>query len=306
MVKNLKAQARIDHVIFGASKEMRDLLLSYEEIGFKVSTYDQTMRHQPGLRTGFLFLSPKGAGDYIEFLTVEDRATYLLAQANGDEWYTERSCAQGVGIRVKDADAVYAALVAQGTAVKPVWSKRPEGKGVDTPNLWSFVELVKPLSGLGSFYIQHLKGKAVDQVEMQTGVNGIFAVAGLLYDSDDLDAVTTSLIADFPTDIVRREGSDIWLGCHRIFVEPFKSFSSASINASFFQNPDLKFYGVHLYTQSLETTAAALKGKWKPHVVLNDRILLLPTEHEGLLAVVTEYSVNQWKTERVDCTDWLF
>ncbi len=306
MVNSSKAQARIDHVIFGASKEMRDLLLSYEEIGFKVSPYDQTMRHQPGLRTGFLYFSPKGAGDYIEFLTVEDRGAFTLAQAKGEEKYTEQPCAQGVGIRVKNADAVHTALVAQGTAVKPVWSKRPEDKGEDTPNLWSFVELEKPLSGLGSFYVQYLQGKVADQVEIQTGANGIFAVAGLLYDSDDLDAVTTNLIADFPRDLVRREGSDIWLGCHRIFATSFKRFCSNSPKASFFQNPDLNFYGVHLYTQSLETTAAALKGKWKPHVVLDDRILLLPTEHEGLLAVVTQYPVTQWQNERVNTKDWLF
>src|SRR5271170_5652277 len=67
------------------------------------------------------------ARDYIEFLTVEDRPVFEAAQAGGEREWTEKPFAQGVGIRIKQAELVYRALSAQGVPVKPVWSKKEEG-----------------------------------------------------------------------------------------------------------------------------------------------------------------------------------
>lgn len=302
----MTGRVRIDHLMVGADQPLRELLISYREIGFVVSGFELTMRHEPGLRTGFLYFSPDGTRDYIEFLTVEDRGLFEAAQAKGEHEQTDKPCVQGVGVRVTDARAVHGALTVQGAAVSAVWSKRPEDAAPDSPDHWSFIELEEPASGLGFFYVEYLNMPAQREPEVLMGENGIYALGGLLYDGDDTAVVARALRRDFPNKLVQLKGRKLTLGCHEIVVRPLEAFSRAARGATILKNPYLRVYGALLYTESLAKTAAALKGKWKTHYVGLEEILLLPTEHEGLAAVVREKKVERWKRDRLAGAKWLF
>ena len=224
----MTAKVRIDHFICGATQNLKDLLAAYQEIGFAVCSWDQTVRHDPGLRTGFLHFSPKPTLDYIEFLTVENAEVFAAAQARGEDQWTDKLSAQGVGIRTSDANAVHAALMAQGADVEPVKSKRPEGAAEDTPYVWSFVELKKPAAGLGAFYVQYHRSRPSAEPEIVDGGNAIYALGGVLYDGNDAAAAALLLAKDFPEGTVKLKGKDISLGCHTVVVRPFADFAAAA------------------------------------------------------------------------------
>jgi len=302
----MSTKLRLDHYIVGATRAIQDILAAYQEIGFTVSPPEETVRHEPGLRTGFLYFSPKPSMDYIEFLTVEDNETFAAAQARSEEEWTNRPCAQGLGVRVTDAAGVHAALAAQGTPVKPLTSKRPEGAAEDTPFVWSFITLDKPASGLGAFYVQYHREKTPKEPELIDGGNGIYALGGVLYDAASTSVAAADLAKDFPAGIVKVDGADVTIGCHKVLVRTFSDFAAAAGGKGLLRNTELKIYGALLYSSDLAKTAKALNGKWKPHIVRKDEILLVPTDHEGLAAVVRQKDVQEWKKERLGTGEWLF
>ena len=302
-------KVRIDHYIVGARRSLRDILDAYAEIGFITSPFEATVRHQPGLRTGFLYLSPTNGGDYIEFLTVEDRKIFEAAEAHDDHQWSEEPCAQGVGIRMQNAPLIHKKLADQGTSVKPVWSKRPEGAADDTPLRWSFVNLETPQSGLGCFYVEYLIPRPVTEQGILQGTNGIYAMGGLLVDCASPNELRQLLDHDLPQSLITVHDQQLRFGCHDILALPFKDFiakaSSHDASRSMRHHPDLRLYGALLYTDSLTKTEASLRGKWKPYVYRENEIFLLPTEFEGLAALIREKPIAEWQAERCR-EEWIF
>ena len=70
-------------------------------------------------------------------------------------------------------------------------------------------------------------------------------------------------------------------------------------------HPDLRLYGALLYTDSLAKTEASLRGEWKPYVDRENKIFLLPTEFEGLAAIIREKPVVEWQAELCR-EEWIF
>jgi|GEM_PF-5480172 len=301
----MNSGVRIDHLIFGSSMDLAKLLALYAELGFRVSPFENTVRHDPGLRTGFLYFSPLGFMDYIEFITVEVRELFDAAQGkHGNMVFSEDPYAQGVGIRAQSVQSVFEELKKQGTAVKPVWSKAPEDQGKEAPPRWSFVELENPAANLGGFYVEYLKPRAEVEPSVFHGGNGIFAMGGLLYNDNDSEKIESLLRKDFPQSSVRRTNKELWLGCHRILPRPFQEIAALA-GKDLKKHPTVEVYGALFYTENLNQTEAALKGKWKPYIRSGDEIYLLPSENEGLLALVIEKPIEKWKQER-DFENWLF
>jgi len=302
----MTTKLRFDHYIVGSTRPIKEILAAYQEIGFTVSPPEETVRHEPGLRTGFLYFSPKPSMDYIEFLTVEDLDAFAAAQARGEDKWTNKPCAQGLGVRVTNAAAMHASLAAQGTPVRPLASKRPDGAETDTPFVWSFITLDKPASGLGAFYVQYHRERTPQEPQIIDGGNGIYAMGGVLYDADSASVAAADLAKDFPLGVVKVNDADITIGCHKVLVRSFSDFSAAAGSKPLVRNTELKIYGALLYSADLVKTAEVLKGKWKHHVVGKDEILLVPTAHEGLAAVVRQKPVDTWKRERLGSGEWIF
>lgn len=91
---------RFDHFItYVSAASVEDHLTAYAAQGFLPS--ERTVRHDPGLRNGFVFIGP----EYLEFCWVEDEALFAAADA---EEKLLRSMLRpfGLGIVADDVQAV--------------------------------------------------------------------------------------------------------------------------------------------------------------------------------------------------------
>ena len=295
---------RIDHYITDTNINIFELLKKYMDIGF-VSDLDSTVKHEPGLRTGFLYLGPKPGTDYIEFLSVENAESYKAAQEKGrEDSRVGELIPYGVGVRVKNIEALHKELTEQKVAVKDVFSKRPEGKDESTPFVWSFMDLENSKAKLNSFYVEYLLSSTEKQIsgyKLVEGKNGIYALAGLLCEFASEQDAYEALKQDFPESSLHIKSDKLKLGCHEII-----SLSKEKIRKTCVENnhkypnfnEDLNLNGILLYTENLDKTEEHFKGKWKPYFRVENEIWILPSEIEGLFAVIQEKPKSEYLESR--------
>lgn len=129
------AAVRFDHFISHLDGPTLDRHLeTYRAAGFAVA--DLTVKHEPGLRTGFVFFGSM----YIEFAWVEDEAEFA-AGATQEVAYRAAHRPYGIGFVSQDVQAVHDDWVKRGYGLPNVFSKAPRDAPPKAPPAWSFQEI---------------------------------------------------------------------------------------------------------------------------------------------------------------------
>lgn len=123
---------RFDHFLtYTNAANIDDYLKEYAAQGF--IPHEQTVRHDPGLRNGFIGIG----SEYVEFLWVEDET--LFAAGDAEHRLLRTACRPfSIGMIADDVQAVHDDWTARGYSVPAVWSKAPRDATPDTPRCGAF------------------------------------------------------------------------------------------------------------------------------------------------------------------------
>jgi hypothetical protein len=171
---------RFDHVMtFTSANSIDDYLAEYVAQGFVI--HEQTVRHPPGLRNGFISFGP----DYLEFWWIEDAAQFAAASAEQHAFYSGRR-PFGIGLVAQDIQALHDEWITQGYAVSPVMSRAPRDAPPDAPPAWSFQDIPRDLlPGCFCFALTYHGGSPDKPTEVRVGPNTIYALSGLTFVATD-------------------------------------------------------------------------------------------------------------------------
>ncbi len=177
---------RFDHFMtFTSASNIDDYLAEYVAQGFVI--HEQTVRHPPGLRNGFVSFGP----DYLEFCWVEDVAQFAAAGAEQRAFRSERR-PFGIGLIAQDIQLLHNDWIARGYAVSQVISRAPDDAPPDAPPAWSFQDIPRDLlPGCLCFALTY-HGRSHDKpIEVRVGSNTIYALAGVTFVAADAEARAT-------------------------------------------------------------------------------------------------------------------
>ncbi len=178
---------RFDHFIsYTSAADIDDCRKSYEAQGFAVS--ERTVRHEPGLRNGFVLLGP----EYLEFAWVEDEALFDRADAT-EKMLRSTHRPFGIGIVADDVSALHAEWTGRGYTVPPVWSKAPRDAAPGTPPAWSFLEIPAALlPGACCFALTYHARTTRDARQVRVPPNTMYAIVGITFVTSDPEARATA------------------------------------------------------------------------------------------------------------------
>jgi hypothetical protein len=125
---------RLEHFITSTHAATVEAQLErYRQAGFLPQ--DTTVRHDPGLRNGFVSFGP----EYIELAWVEDEALFAAGGGiPGIQTYHATARPWGIGLEVADVRAAHEAWRARGYDLAPVFSRGVRDAAPDDGPAWSF------------------------------------------------------------------------------------------------------------------------------------------------------------------------
>ena len=174
------SKIKLDHFITYTNAESIDEYLDeYAEQGFL--PMERTVRHNPGLRNGFITFGP----EYLEFCWVEDER--LFSGADPEEvQIREARRPYGIGIVAKDVQTVHDDWTAKGFDLPAVWSKAARDDEPDTPPKWSFQEIPPDLLPGASCFVLTYHSRTRDSFRnIQIAPNSTYAISGVTFVSPD-------------------------------------------------------------------------------------------------------------------------
>lgn len=297
---------RFDHFItYTSAGNIDDYLKEYVAQGFTPD--DKTVRHEPGLRNGFIFLGT----EYIEFCWVEDEE--LFAKGEGEE-KSLRSATRpfGIGMVAEDVQSVHDDWTARGYSVPEVWSKAPRDATPDAPPVWSFQEFPSkfPL-GVSTFVLTYHHRKKRDVRKIYIHPNTIFGLSRVTFvasNPEERAACWRDLLAPDEKVTSSPVSSDVWIGPHQA-----SWMSPDAYHATYHKQwlPAPHPYGelaiLHLLASDLQKvkSMADNAGRRTTTITSNgqeEQLFIEPDPRDGFIFVVREQPINTWIQERMDRT----
>ncbi len=170
-----------DHFITYTEEPVDQRMARYRRAGFLVSPPEWTVRHDPGLRNGFLYVGP----DYLEFCWVE-REEAFEEQARVEPYYRSLRDGHrpyGIGFQVRDPEGFRSRLVRAGVEMPEVLLARPSDSADDSPPRWAYGMFPEGMTpGVHSFYLAYLGEDGQRRNErFFVGENGVFLFVGALF-----------------------------------------------------------------------------------------------------------------------------
>jgi hypothetical protein len=291
---------RLDHFLtFTNAQNIDDYLKEYAGQGFIPA--ESTVRHDPGLRNGFVFMGP----EYVEFCWVEDEAQF----AAGDRYKAFRAGLRpfGIGMAAEDVHALHKDWTARGYSIPKVVSKAPRGASADAPALWSFQDIPgELLPGVESFALTyHARQKdAVKQVKIAP--NTVYAIDGVTFVTTEPAARAASwrdLLAEDKPLIASEIGFDVQIGPHRaqwITPEAYQAGYGLVWQPSSHTCGDIAL--LHLLATDLGAAKTMLAGAGRrtfPICVRGaDGLLVEADQRDGFAFLIREQPAETWLRER--------
>jgi hypothetical protein len=296
------AAIRFDHLMsFTSATSIDDYLAEYVAQGFV--THEQTVRHEPGLRNGFVSFGP----DYLEFWWVEDEAMFAAASADQQAFRTEQR-PFGIGMVAQDIQAVHNDWAAHGYAVAPVTSRAPRDAPADALPAWSFQDIPRELlPGCLCFALTYHGRSSDDQIEVRIGPNTIYALSGVTFVTTDAEGRATrwrDLLAPSEPVTPSDPGFAVQIGPHLV------TWMSPNAYHATYGRPWITArhsYGelglLHLLAAGLEQmrTILAQAGRHVIPYIANgqDALLIEPDVRDGVTFLVQQQPIAAWLHERM-------
>lgn len=291
----------LNHIIsFANVGNIDSYLEKWKRAGFVVGK--KTVRHDPGLRNGFVYFGP----EYIEFSWVEDEKLFRKGAEKYRKDIRRRPSPYGVAFESKNVTAMHFQLRRRGYKVPPVYSRGP--RDADKSVIWWTFQSIpfRFLLGAWTFVLtyefrKNQRGPRVASI----GRNTLYAVSGLTFVTSNpqrrAEAWRNFLS---PRSKLQKISSEIYqfeLGPHLLeWMTPgaySKEYSVRRIalgGSKNFREVAL----IHLFAANLSKAKSILKqNKFK---VRNHRTRLLvgSQESDGFTFAVTEKSPKIWQRER--------
>lgn len=291
---------RLDHFLtFTSASTIEAQLARCEALGFLV--HPRTVRHDPGLRNGFVALGP----EYLEFLWVEDEAKFAAAPPEDREARTPPR-PFGIGIAAADVAAVHDAWVGRGYAVPDVFSKADADAAADAPPLWTFLAIPKALlPGAETFLLQY-RARRTSSTQVRPAPNSIYGVAGVTFVADDpLSRATRWRDVLAPGASV--EGTDTWCGvdiaAHRAtWMTPgcFDSWYGKAWAPAPHDHGEIAL--LHLVAGDLATVHACMSAGGRTVRDVAGGLLVEPDPVDGFAFLVSQADPHEWIRKRAAVT----
>ena len=292
---------RFDHLItFTSATSIDDYLNEYVAQGFV--PHEQTVRHEPGLRNGFVSLGP----DYLEFWWVEDEAQFAAA---GVDQQALRMGQRpfGIGMIAQDIHAVHDDWTARGYAVLPVSSRAPRDAPADAPPAWSFQDIPRALlPGCLCFVLTYHGRSADDRIEVRVGPNTIYALSGVTFvavDAEERAVRWRNLLAPGEPLTASRTGVAVRIGPHQAtWMAPDAYQTAYGRPWMAAPHPYGELALVHLLAANLERMRIMLEQAGRqviPHNANGHEMLLIePDARDGVRFLVQQQPIAIWLQER--------
>jgi hypothetical protein len=293
---------RLDHFItYTSALSIDEHMDWYRQAGFGVM--DDTVRHEGGLRNGFVGLTQ----EYIEFCWVEDEA---LFSAVGPEELALRQATRpyGIGIATSDVNALHDMWAAQGYEPAPVWSKAPRDAAPDAAPVWSFQEIPPALQPGGAECFVLMYHSFRNQGKLRIAANTTYAVAGAtfvtLQPAERARAWGRLLAPDQP---IQGEGENcsVRLGPHvGTWMTPERYQQVYGQEWEPAPHAVGEFAVLHLLAERLETAEHLLRQTGRTVTQLQGSddapasLFVAPDPSDGFAFVLTERPANEWLAER--------
>jgi hypothetical protein len=293
---------RFDHFItYSNAVNIDDYLKEYTAQGFLPE--NRTVRHDPGLRNGFIFLGP----EYIEFCWVEDEE--LFAKADAEEKLLRASPRPfGIGMIADDVNTLHTDWTGQGYSVPEVWSKAPRDATPDTPPAWSFQEIPDEfLPGASCFALTYHNRPKSEEKNIKIHPNTIYAISGVTFVSKEPKARATrwcDLLAPGEQVIKSGLGFDALIGSHRALWMTPKTYQS-TYGLDWIPAPHAfgELAVLHLLATDLDTAKKMLEHAGRQvfsrEMEDHDELLIMPDARDGFFFNIQQQPVEKWSQERM-------
>lgn len=297
---------QFDHFLTHASAaNLEEYLREYAEQGFTPN--DRTVRHEPGLRNGFVFFGL----EYIEFCWVEDENLFAAADEEQRSFRTA-SRPFGMGLIAQDVHAVHDDWTARGHPVPDVWSKAPRDAAPDAPPVWSFQD-VPPglLPGVSAFVLTYHRRKRDDIRKVIIHPNTTYALSGVTFVSPEPESRAwqwRNVLAPDEQVISSTTGFDVQIGPHRAsWMSPDAYHATFERQWEPAPHPHGELAVLHLLAIDLQTVKGMLEsaGRQVRNISINGReeLFVEPDPRDGFAFAVREQPVETWLQERMDQTE---
>lgn len=303
------ANIRFDHFItYSSAVNIDDYLKEYTAQGFLPG--ESTVRHDPGLRNGFIALGP----DYIEFCWVEDED--LFAEADAEEKELRASPRPfGIGMIADDVNDVHADWTARGYSVPEVWSKAARDASPDTPPAWSFQDFPDGLlPGADCFVLTyHTRPKGVEK-NIKIHPNTVFAISGVTFVSTEPEARAMcwrDLLAPGGQVVQSDLGFEASIGPHRaLWMTPGTYQSTHGLDWTPASHAHGEIAVLHLFASNLATAKKMIEQSGKQvfsiEVEDHEELLITPDARDGFVFTIRQQSTEIWSQERMARTGGKF
>lgn len=293
---------RLDHFLtYTSAANIDDYLKEYAALGFV--PHAKTVRHDPGLRNGFIFLGP----EYVEFCWVEDEALFAAADAE-DKNLRSVPRPFGIGMVTDDVQALHDDWTARGFSVPEVWSKAPRDAAPDAPPAWSFQEIPgELLPGVSCFALTYHTRPKDEVKQVKISANTIYAVYGATFVAMDPEARAISwrnLLA--PGEPVNRSGIsfDVWIGPHQaMWMTPEAYQASYGFQWIPSPHPNGELALLHLLACDLGAAKRMIEQSGRRtssiSVRTEEELLIAPDARDGFIFIVRQQSIELWQRERM-------
>ena len=305
---------KLDHFITSADTDNIDTYLAeYRAGGFLVS--EQTVRHHPGLRNGFVRIGP----EYLEFMWVEDEEQF---EAGADRTFFTRvrelRAAHhpfAFAVEAEDVRALREEWLERGYELPPAISGAARDSEADAPPIWTFQPIpVTMEEGAFCFALTyHTRPKDAPR-KVEVAPNSTYAITGVTFASDKpLERATAwrDLLAP-GAEIKEDESGQIYEGAIKphfaLWMKPeeYQDHYGLSYKAS--PHPYGELAVMHLLARDLDKAEEMIGEMGSNAARLPDKrtgidtLFVPPDERDGFTFAITERPVEEWLRERVALT----
>jgi hypothetical protein len=304
---------KLDHFItFTDAEDVDAYLQEYREGGFLVA--EQTVRHSPGLRNGFVRFGP----EYLEFVWVEDEA--LFEQGADTAMFPhlrELRAAHrpfAMGLLSDDVRMLHDEWTGRGNELPPVTQGRARDAAADSPPAWSFQAVPESLmNGILLFALTyHTRHKDAIR-KIQIAPNSTYAVSGVTFASEEPETRASAwrdLLA--PGEEVKCEegGScEVSVPPHfALWIKPEEYQEQYGISYKASPHPFGELAVIHMLANDLDKAEEMVAEMGRNATRLPDKrtgadtVIVPPDERDGFTFAITERPVEEWLRERVEIT----
>jgi hypothetical protein len=309
------ANIRFDHFItYTSAADIDDYLKEYAAMGFV--PLERTVRHEPGLRNGFVRFGP----EYIEFCWVEDEA--LFEDADEEEKLLRAAPRPfGLGIVSDEVQAVHDDWTARGFSVPEVSSKAARDAPPDSPPVWSFQVIPDELLPGASCFVLTYHLRPRDQVmEIKIAPNSVYAISGVTLVSAEPEARAAcwrDLLAPGEPVLQTESGFQVWIGAHWarwMTAGDYEASYGLNWSPNLLAGPNLvgaphpigEMAILHLLASDLGIARSTLEQAGRKTTAVpvgrEDGLLVAPDARDGFVFVLRQQPPETWLRERVERT----